>query len=186
MPATLLDARRMSRRHGDRTVLDGVDLRVDTGSRIGLVGPNGSGKSRLLRIMAGCEPADAGVIRRFAGVGYLPQMAEAAGASLTVRETIRDRIGVAAANRDVERWASALAAGDLAAARCRKGRRRAPGSPRWRWRAVRWSCSTSPPTTWTPMGWSVSPGWWPSAPAGSSWVHTTGPSWPRPRTRSLP
>ena len=62
MPATLLDARRISRRYGDRTVLDGVDLRVDAGSRIGLVGPNGSGKSTLLRIMAGCEPADGGVV----------------------------------------------------------------------------------------------------------------------------
>jgi ATPase subunit of ABC transporter with duplicated ATPase domains len=115
MPATLLDARRISRRYGDRTVLDGVDLRVDAGSRIGLVGPNGSGKSTLLRIMAGCESADGGVVRRFASVGYLPQMADAAGSQLTVRETISDRIGVAGANRDVERWASALAAGDLAA-----------------------------------------------------------------------
>jgi ATPase subunit of ABC transporter with duplicated ATPase domains len=115
MPATLLDARRISRRYGDRTVLDGVDLRVDAGSRIGLVGPNGSGKSTLLRIMAGCESADGGVVRRFASVGYLPQMADAAGSQLTVRETISDRIGVAGANRDVERWASVLAAGDLAA-----------------------------------------------------------------------
>jgi ATPase subunit of ABC transporter with duplicated ATPase domains len=115
MPATLLDARRINRRYGDRTVLDGVDLRVDAGSRIGLVGPNGSGKSTLLRIMAGCEPADAGVVRRFATVGYLPQMAGAAGPQVTVRETISDRIGVAGASRDVERWAAALAAVDLAA-----------------------------------------------------------------------
>jgi ATPase subunit of ABC transporter with duplicated ATPase domains len=115
MPATLLDARRISRRYGDRTVLDGVDLRVDAGSRIGLVGPNGSGKSTLLRIMAGCEPADGGVVRRFAGVGYLPQMADAARPSRTVRETILDRIGVAAADRDVQHWSAALAGGDLAA-----------------------------------------------------------------------
>ena len=52
MPSTLLDARRITRHHGARTVLDAVDLRVDAGSRIGLIGPNGSGKSTLLRIVA--------------------------------------------------------------------------------------------------------------------------------------
>jgi ATPase subunit of ABC transporter with duplicated ATPase domains len=115
MPATLLDARKISRRHGDRTVLDGVDVRVDAGSRIGLVGPNGSGKSTLLRIMAGRESPDSGVVRRFGSVGYLPQMADESGRALSVRDTILERIGLDAASHDVERWASALGAGDLAA-----------------------------------------------------------------------
>ncbi|MFZ1996937.1 MAG: ATP-binding cassette domain-containing protein, partial [Solirubrobacteraceae bacterium] len=113
MPATLLDARQINRRYGDRTVLHGVDLRVDPGSRIGLVGPNGAGKSTLLRILAGRETPDGGVVRRFGSVGYLPQMATEDGGKLTVRETICERVGVAGASREVERWASALAAGDL-------------------------------------------------------------------------
>ena len=54
MPSTLIDARRISRHHGARTLLDAVDLRVDAGSRIALIGPNGSGKSTLLRILASC------------------------------------------------------------------------------------------------------------------------------------
>ena len=45
MPSTLLDARRITRHHGARTLLDAVDLRVDAGSRIALIGPNGSGTS---------------------------------------------------------------------------------------------------------------------------------------------
>jgi ATPase subunit of ABC transporter with duplicated ATPase domains len=49
MPSTLIDARRLVRRHGARVVLDSVDLRVHSGSRIGLIGPNGSGKSTLMR-----------------------------------------------------------------------------------------------------------------------------------------
>jgi ATPase subunit of ABC transporter with duplicated ATPase domains len=113
MPATLLDARQINRRYGDRTVLDGVDLRVDAGSRIGLVGPNGSGKSTLLRILAGCEAPDGGVVRRFGTVGYLPQMADADGRGLTVRENVCERVGVAAASREEKRWAAALAAGRL-------------------------------------------------------------------------
>ena len=115
MPATLLDAHNISRRYGDRTVLDGVDLRVDAGSRIGLIGPNGSGKSTLLRIMAGRERPDSGVVRRFGSVGYLPQMAAEGSRALTVRDTILERVGLAAADHEVERWASALVAGDLAA-----------------------------------------------------------------------
>src|SRR4051794_16256882 len=113
MPSTLLDAQNIIRRHGERTVLDGVDLRVDAKARIGLVGPNGSGKSTLLRVLAGEEQPDAGTVRRFGTVGYLPQFADAAVGQRTVRETILDRVGLTTASAEVERWAAALAEGDL-------------------------------------------------------------------------
>jgi ATPase subunit of ABC transporter with duplicated ATPase domains len=115
MPATLLDARQITRRHGDRTVLDAVDVRVDAGSRIGLIGPNGTGKSTLLRIMAGCESPDGGVIRRSGSVGYLPQLADHGDRSLTVRQAILRRVGLEPATREVERWTAALTRGDLGA-----------------------------------------------------------------------
>ena len=41
------------------TVLDGVDLRLETGLTL-LVGPNGCGKSTLLKLVAGVEHPDAG------------------------------------------------------------------------------------------------------------------------------
>ena len=115
MPSTLLEARQITRQFGARTVLDAVDLRVDAGSRIGLVGPNGSGKSTLLRILAGREAPDTGIVRRFVTVGYLPQLADAEDRELTVRETVLDRVGLASASTTLDRWATALAAGDIEA-----------------------------------------------------------------------
>src|SRR3954466_1600404 len=87
--------RHIVRHHGARTILDSVDVRVDAGSRLALIGPNGSGKSTLLRILAGLERPDAGTVRTYGTVGYLPQLASEsesdatdAGAPATVRGTI--------------------------------------------------------------------------------------------------
>src|SRR4051794_9141906 len=118
MPSTLLDARSITRQIGTRTVLDAVDLRVDAGSRIGLIGPNGSGKSTLLRILARLEAPDAGTVRAHGTVGYLPQLASEAGGAggrATARATILERIGVGAASRELDRHARALESGDLGA-----------------------------------------------------------------------
>jgi ATPase subunit of ABC transporter with duplicated ATPase domains len=110
MPSSLIDATGITKRFGPRTVLDAVDLRVDAGSRIGLVGPNGSGKSTLLRVLAGLEPHDGGSLRVRGTVGYLPQVV---GGLQTVRAAILDRIGVLAAARSVEALEARLSAGDL-------------------------------------------------------------------------
>ena len=50
-------------RLGGRAILNGADLTVDQGRRIGLVGRNGAGKSTLLRAIAGELPLDGGDIR---------------------------------------------------------------------------------------------------------------------------
>ncbi|MBU9563674.1 ABC transporter ATP-binding protein [Burkholderia multivorans] len=44
--------------------LDNIDLRLDSGDRIGLIGHNGAGKSTLLRAMAGIYPPTAGTVTR--------------------------------------------------------------------------------------------------------------------------
>ncbi|GAA1639535.1 ABC-F family ATP-binding cassette domain-containing protein [Catellatospora bangladeshensis] len=58
---------------GDRRVLDGVDLTVAPGRRVGLVGENGAGKSTLLRLLAGADTPDGGRIERPGDIGLLHQ-----------------------------------------------------------------------------------------------------------------
>jgi len=50
-------------RMGGRTLLEGADLTVDAGRRIGLVGRNGAGKSTLLKAISGDIALDGGDIR---------------------------------------------------------------------------------------------------------------------------
>ena len=49
---------------GGRTLFSGLDFRIQSGMRVGLVGPNGSGKSTLLRLLRGDVQPSAGHIRR--------------------------------------------------------------------------------------------------------------------------
>jgi len=59
----------------DRTVIDGLKLRVNRGDRVALVGPNGVGKSTLLKLLAGIETPDGGDITfgQNVTVGYFAQ-----------------------------------------------------------------------------------------------------------------
>jgi ATPase subunit of ABC transporter with duplicated ATPase domains len=60
----VLAARSVSKYHGDTLVLDRVSITVAPGARIGVLGPNGIGKSTLLRLLAGLEEPDFGVVSR--------------------------------------------------------------------------------------------------------------------------
>jgi sulfate transport system ATP-binding protein len=58
----MIEARRIVKRFGAFTALDGVSVDVPTGSLTALLGPSGSGKSTLLRVIAGLEQPDAGEV----------------------------------------------------------------------------------------------------------------------------
>ena len=65
----------LTKRFGDRVLLDDVNWQVTDGDRIGLCGPNGAGKTTLLRMLAGLDETDSGRVIRPAAmtIGYLPQ-----------------------------------------------------------------------------------------------------------------
>ncbi|MFF5616476.1 ATP-binding cassette domain-containing protein [Streptomyces albidoflavus] len=46
--------------YGDKTVLDGIDLRIPAGSVFALLGPNGAGKTTTVNILSTLVPADGG------------------------------------------------------------------------------------------------------------------------------
>lgn len=54
---------RPARRGGPVTALDGVDLELRRGARLGIVGESGSGKSSLLRLLAGLDTPTAGHVK---------------------------------------------------------------------------------------------------------------------------
>jgi ABC-2 type transport system ATP-binding protein len=55
-----IDVRGLTKRYGDRTVVDHVDLQVAPGRICGFLGPNGSGKTTTIRMLCGLLKPDAG------------------------------------------------------------------------------------------------------------------------------
>ncbi|GAA0960579.1 ABC transporter ATP-binding protein [Actinocorallia libanotica] len=53
----------LSKRYGDRTVLDGVSFTVEEGEIFGVLGPNGAGKTTTVECMEGLRRPDGGSIR---------------------------------------------------------------------------------------------------------------------------
>jgi ATP-binding cassette subfamily F protein uup len=60
---------------GGQALLDGVNLQIEAGDRLGLLGRNGAGKSTLLKLLQGSLAPDAGDVARQPGlrVAALPQ-----------------------------------------------------------------------------------------------------------------
>jgi len=62
MSDALLRVTGLTKRFGGFTAVDGVDLEVARGERLGLIGPNGSGKSTLVNCLSGTLRNDEGSI----------------------------------------------------------------------------------------------------------------------------
>jgi ABC-2 type transport system ATP-binding protein len=86
---TLIEARSVSKRYGDRLALKSVSMAAEGGETLAIIGPNGAGKTTLLSIIAGIQQPDDGEIARpNRAVGWVPQQ-PAVYAKLTVAENLR-------------------------------------------------------------------------------------------------
>jgi ABC-2 type transport system ATP-binding protein len=86
---TLIEARSVSKRYGDRQALNGISLAAERGEIVAIIGPNGAGKTTLLSILAGIQQPDGGdVVAPEGGIGWVPQQSALYG-KLTVAENLR-------------------------------------------------------------------------------------------------
>jgi len=77
-----VSAANLRKSYGDKTVLDGIDLRIPAGSVFALLGPNGAGKTTTVQILSTLVSADGG-------------QAQVAGHDLTTApQAVRAAIGV--------------------------------------------------------------------------------------------
>lgn len=62
--------KRYQTRSGLVTVLDGINLSIAPGERVGILGRNGAGKSTLIRLISGAEQPTKGDVRRAMSVSW--------------------------------------------------------------------------------------------------------------------
>jgi lipopolysaccharide export system ATP-binding protein len=97
-----IEARGLKKSYGGKTVVEGLDMNVQTGEIVGLLGPNGAGKTTTFYMITGIVSSDAGAItmdgrdiarlpmyrRARQGIGYLPQE-PSVFRKLSVRDNLR-------------------------------------------------------------------------------------------------
>lgn len=75
---SLVTVEHLSKSYTERLLFDDAAFSIEEGEKVGLLGINGTGKSTLLKILAGLEEPDEGLVvrRRNLYIRYLPQMPE--------------------------------------------------------------------------------------------------------------
>ena len=100
-PAASIETVGLVKTFGKRTVVNGVNLKINAGEVVGLLGPNGAGKTTTFYMVVGLVAATSGTVRLNGkditklkmherarqGIGYLPQEASVFR-KLTVEENI--------------------------------------------------------------------------------------------------
>ncbi|MBB2487135.1 ATP-binding cassette domain-containing protein [Mitsuaria sp. WAJ17] len=87
--------------YGHVPLLDGANFALETGERVGLIGRNGTGKSSLLKILAGIDKLDDGLLQLQLGLRsvYVPQEPELR-AEASIFEVVSEGVAEARALRE--------------------------------------------------------------------------------------
>ena len=111
---SLVVAESVSLAFGKKELIAGLDLRIASGDRVGLIGPNGSGKSSLMRMLAGEMRPDGGTIRtrKHLRTGYLPQDLDVAGGRTLLAAVLASVPGRAELDEDCVRAEAEFAAAE--------------------------------------------------------------------------
>ncbi|HEX3010296.1 MAG TPA: ATP-binding cassette domain-containing protein, partial [Bacteroidales bacterium] len=64
-PLTAVEVRGLVKYFGDNRAVDGIDLKIPTGTIYGVLGPNGAGKTTTIRMLATLMKPDNGTARIF-------------------------------------------------------------------------------------------------------------------------
>ncbi|MDR3589568.1 MAG: ABC-F family ATP-binding cassette domain-containing protein [Negativicutes bacterium] len=106
----LLSMENLTKSYGERILFEKVTFGVDEGDKIGLIGVNGTGKSTFLKVVAGLEPADGGMVMLGSGVrmGYLPQNPEFDAGSTVLAQVFKGSAPVMRLIRDYEQALAAV------------------------------------------------------------------------------
>jgi ATP-binding cassette subfamily F protein uup len=84
------EAKGLAKSYGDRPIVDGLDLIIMRGDRLGIVGPNGAGKTTLIKLITGAVAPDSGQIRL--GTGLQTVMLDQSRQSLDPERRLADVI----------------------------------------------------------------------------------------------
>ena len=90
--SVVLTATGLVKHYDGRAVVDGIDLRLEPGDRIGILGPNGAGKSTLLDLLTGKTAPEAGTVQwgETVQVGYYDQRSEDLDESKRIIEFVQE------------------------------------------------------------------------------------------------
>ena len=76
--SALIQGRKLSKAYGAKRLFHDLTISISEKDRMGIIGPNGMGKSTLLKILAGLEQPDEGLVtrRQRLRIAYIPQRSE--------------------------------------------------------------------------------------------------------------
>ncbi|MBU2700721.1 ATP-binding cassette subfamily F protein uup [Sporomusaceae bacterium BoRhaA] len=88
----------------EKNLFDNITFHIDEGEKVGLIGVNGTGKSTLLKLIAGLETPDSGLItvNSHACVQYLPQNPNFDDQATVLEEVFRGSLPVMKSLREYE------------------------------------------------------------------------------------